>query len=551
MDEVKALFGAAAARRGAVDGAAAAARPAGAGAVGRCWRCAAAVLHAAGRSAPAPRPRRAAALARRQAARALLGLVGVLQVVGAASGGDRSAAAARRICGAQRRLAGAGGCRASAGAQRRRARCRPALGRPAGDARLLRRLVRLVQGDGALHVHRSGGAAQARRRAAAEGRRHRQQRRRPRAAEALSACSARPARSSSTPRARRSAHARVDRLPEHVAVSCETLRAGRAVTRSTAACAVLNCQAPVARWSSLVARWAHNPKVAGSNPALATKFRGFRFLNAHRPVGVFAGSVEQPAAARIWVQRAPVDDPDSSLVAVARLHRPAGRAIACAALDGLRVRIGARRFGPADALRALGAAHSLRGPLRSFRLARPLLHGHVFVPACADAGPGCPAAGSRCVRRLRAGGARSGQSGDRDRRGGAAARRRGHAARLGQRAAHGRGRVGRRADRRPARSAARLHDRADQRHPRRPDDQAAPTSSAIVDAVNRLERRHGRGHRRPGRRHGAASSPSHVAPLAGLTLARTAPSSSPATTSTTRARRRGSPSCGGSACACC
>ncbi len=27
-----------------------------------------------------------------------------------------------------------------------------------------------------------------------------------------------------------------------------------------------------ARWSSLVARRAHNPKVAGSNPALATNF---------------------------------------------------------------------------------------------------------------------------------------------------------------------------------------------------------------------------------------------------------------------------------------
>jgi hypothetical protein len=26
-----------------------------------------------------------------------------------------------------------------------------------------------------------------------------------------------------------------------------------------------------AGWSSLVARWAHNPKVAGSNPAPATK----------------------------------------------------------------------------------------------------------------------------------------------------------------------------------------------------------------------------------------------------------------------------------------
>ena len=27
---------------------------------------------------------------------------------------------------------------------------------------------------------------------------------------------------------------------------------------------------PVAGWSSLVARWAHNPKVVGSNPAPAT-----------------------------------------------------------------------------------------------------------------------------------------------------------------------------------------------------------------------------------------------------------------------------------------
>ena len=28
----------------------------------------------------------------------------------------------------------------------------------------------------------------------------------------------------------------------------------------------------IAGWSSPVARWAHNPKVAGSNPAPATKF---------------------------------------------------------------------------------------------------------------------------------------------------------------------------------------------------------------------------------------------------------------------------------------
>jgi hypothetical protein len=31
-----------------------------------------------------------------------------------------------------------------------------------------------------------------------------------------------------------------------------------------------------ARWSSLVARRAHNPKVVGSNPALATNFEMFK-----------------------------------------------------------------------------------------------------------------------------------------------------------------------------------------------------------------------------------------------------------------------------------
>ena len=30
----------------------------------------------------------------------------------------------------------------------------------------------------------------------------------------------------------------------------------------------------IAGWSSLVARWAHNPKVAGSNPVPATKHFG-------------------------------------------------------------------------------------------------------------------------------------------------------------------------------------------------------------------------------------------------------------------------------------
>ncbi len=39
----------------------------------------------------------------------------------------------------------------------------------------------------------------------------------------------------------------------------------------------------VAGWSSLVARWAHNPKVEGSNPSPATIFRGFTVLAVNPP----------------------------------------------------------------------------------------------------------------------------------------------------------------------------------------------------------------------------------------------------------------------------
>ena len=39
----------------------------------------------------------------------------------------------------------------------------------------------------------------------------------------------------------------------------------------SAGCADALILSSVAGWSSLVARWAHNPKVAGSNPARATK----------------------------------------------------------------------------------------------------------------------------------------------------------------------------------------------------------------------------------------------------------------------------------------
>ena len=136
-------------------------------------RRAAVMLRAVRRAQPARAARRRAWLARRSAS--LLGLVGALQIVGAASGGSdplQPLAHLRRAAASTRRPAMP---RFQTRAQRRRARRRARSARPPGDARLLRRLVRLVQGDGALHVHRPGGADEARRRAAAEGRRHRQQ----------------------------------------------------------------------------------------------------------------------------------------------------------------------------------------------------------------------------------------------------------------------------------------------------------------------------------------------------------------------------------------
>ena len=59
-----------------------------------------------------------------------------------------------------------------------------------------------------------------------------------------------------------------DRLPEQPRLRRDPGQ-GRALTRSPRSRRV-KLRLPVARWSSLVARWAHNPKVAGSNPALAT-----------------------------------------------------------------------------------------------------------------------------------------------------------------------------------------------------------------------------------------------------------------------------------------
>src|SRR5437879_6642910 len=43
--------------------------------------------------------------------------------------------------------------------------------------------------------------------------------------------------------------------------------------RNARTCAKMRCSNSDAGWSSPVARWAHNPKVAGSNPAPATTFQ--------------------------------------------------------------------------------------------------------------------------------------------------------------------------------------------------------------------------------------------------------------------------------------
>jgi hypothetical protein len=57
----------------------------------------------------------------------------------------------------------------------------------------------------------------------------------------------------------------------------------------------------VAGWSSLVARWAHNPKVVGSNPAPATKVFVFlvieRSLNEHQSLSEVS---HFPAAFFVW-----------------------------------------------------------------------------------------------------------------------------------------------------------------------------------------------------------------------------------------------------------
>src|SRR6188508_1211370 len=53
-----------------------------------------------------------------------------------------------------------------------------------------------------------------------------------------------------------------------------------------------------AGWSSPVARWAHNPKVAGSNPAPATKISSSRGQNGDNPETKLGRSASRRQAKR-------------------------------------------------------------------------------------------------------------------------------------------------------------------------------------------------------------------------------------------------------------
>src|SRR6185436_14807043 len=80
-----------------------------------------------------------------------------------------------------------------------------------------------------------------------------------------------------------------DRLPGQRALHADAARRRPLRSGFFRACAIV--AGSVAGWSSLVARWAHNPKVVGSNPAPATKnsltkTTTQRMANADPKVGV-------------------------------------------------------------------------------------------------------------------------------------------------------------------------------------------------------------------------------------------------------------------------
>ena len=82
-----------------------------------------------------------------------------------------------------------------------------------------------------------------------------------------------PARGEAQNRARGGVGANASRClftPRAVGKKYAVMRAEGIFVQSSKVCATIS---PLnAEWSSLVARWAHNPKVVGSNPASATKY---------------------------------------------------------------------------------------------------------------------------------------------------------------------------------------------------------------------------------------------------------------------------------------
>ena len=153
------------------------------------------------------RPRSSAGLGWRGPVAAALVVLGVAEWVGAVSGAvDPLQPLAQLGAGASART-GAGGAprfQAVRSVDELDAALK-SVGRAAGHARLLCRLVRLEQGDGTLHLQRPRGAKTARVGLAPESRLDRQHPARPRPAQTLrSSSSARPERSSSTRAARRS-----------------------------------------------------------------------------------------------------------------------------------------------------------------------------------------------------------------------------------------------------------------------------------------------------------------------------------------------------------
>src|SRR6185436_19727969 len=91
-----------------------------------------------------------------------------------------------------------------------------------------------------------------------------------------------------------------DRLPGQRALHADAARRRPLRSGFFRACAIVT--GSVAGWSSLVARWAHNPKVVGSNPAPATKnsltkTTTQRMANADPKVGVLLCG---PSVAYAW-----------------------------------------------------------------------------------------------------------------------------------------------------------------------------------------------------------------------------------------------------------